>query len=227
MSHDTTVKLTGVDKSYLEGGRSRAVLRDVNAEFPSSRFIVIQGRSGSGKTTLLNLMGGLDLPDRGEIRVDGRIINRLDEDQRTRLRRRRIGFVFQFIHLIPTLTVAENLAFPLELNGVDADAAQARIEAMLAEFALPDRMRAFPDQLSGGEQQRVAIARAVIHRPALVLADEPTGNLDRATEREVLAVLGRLPADYAVTVVCATHSPEVASCADAVYHLDGGAMRRV
>ena len=226
MSQDITVKLTGVDKSYAEGGQQRNVLKDVNAELPARRFIVIQGRSGSGKSTLLNLLGGLDLPDRGEIDYHGQIINRLDEEQRTLLRRRQIGFVFQFIHLIPTLTVAENLALPLELNRVEAAAAHERVAHFLTEFSLLDRMHAFPDQLSGGEQQRIAIARAVIHRPALVLADEPTGNLDRATEQQVLAVLERLPETQQVTVVCATHSPEVTAIADIVYQLDGGSLQR-
>ena len=227
MSQDITVKLTGVDKSYTEGGRHRTVLKNIHAGFPRCQFIVIQGRSGSGKSTLLNLLGGLDLPDRGEIVCNGQIINRLDEEQRTLLRRRQIGFVFQFIHLLPTLTVAENLGLPLELNQVEAGEARARIEQFLTEFSMLDRMHDFPDQLSGGEQQRIAIARAVIHRPALVLADEPTGNLDRATERQVLAVLEQLPEAHNVTVICATHSPEVAAIADAVYQLDGGGLQRV
>jgi len=226
MTQDITVKLSGVDKSYQEGGRSRSVLRNVTIEFPPRRFIVIRGRSGSGKSTLLNLLGGLDLPERGEITCNGQVINRLDEENRTLLRRRHIGFVFQFIHLIPTLTVAENLTFPLELNEVPAGEAQARIELLLREFGLLDRLHDFPDQLSGGEQQRVAIARAVVHRPALVLADEPTGNLDRETERLVLTMLAQLPQSHDVTLICATHSAEVAASADAVYELDGGTLRR-
>ena len=223
---DATVRLTGVEKSYAEGMQKRIVLNNINAEFPHCRFIVIQGRSGSGKSTLLNLLGGLDLPDRGEVIIHGQQINRLDEYQRTMLRRRRIGFVFQFIHLIPTLTVAENLAFPLELNHINGAEARYRIEAILTDFDLHDRMDAFPDQLSGGEQQRVAIARAVIHTPAVVLADEPTGNLDRTTERQVLAVMQQLPARHKVTVVCVTHSPEVAAIADEIYRLDGGNLLR-
>jgi putative ABC transport system ATP-binding protein len=219
------VKLTGVDKSYVEGDTLRAVLRGISVEFPARRFSVIQGRSGSGKSTLLNLLGGLDLPDRGDIEFLGHIVNRLDEEQRTLLRRRHVGFVFQFIHLIPILTVAENLAFPLELNRIKAGAVRDRVAELLDEFSLLDRMHAYPDQLSGGEQQRVAIARAVIHAPALVLADEPTGNLDRDTEREVLAVLARLPDRHRVSVVCATHSHEVAAMADARFTLDGGGLR--
>jgi len=222
MTQDNTVKLTGVEKSYAEGEQNRTVLKNINAEFSHCRFIVIQGRSGSGKSTLLNLLGGLDLPDQGDVSIHGQIINRLKEHERTLLRRRRIGFIFQFIHLIPTLTVAENLAFPLELNKINGEDAQALIEKILTDLSLQDRMHSFPDQLSGGEQQRIAIARAVIHTPALVLADEPTGNLDRSTERQVLDVMEQLPTRHNVTVICATHSPEVAAIADEVYRLDSG-----
>ena len=193
MSQESTIKLMDVEKNYTEGEQKRAVLKKINAEFPHCKFVVIQGRSGSGKSTLLNLLGGLDIPDSGDISIHGQSINRLSENERTLLRRARIGFVFQFIHLIPTLTVAENLAFPLELNNITGLEAQELIEKILVDFSLQDRMHSFPDQLSGGEQQRVAIARAVIHTPALVLADEPTGNLDRATERQVLEVLALLP----------------------------------
>lgn len=226
MSQDKTVKLTGVEKSYAEGGQNRSVLININAEFTHCRFIVIQGRSGSGKSTLLNLLGGLDLPDRGDVSIHGQVINRLNERERTLLRRRRIGFIFQFIHLIPTLTVAENLAFPLELNNINGAQAHELIENILNDFSLHDRMHSFPDQLSGGEQQRIAIARAVIHTPAVVLADEPTGNLDRTTERQVMDVIAQLPARHEVTVVCATHSPEVAAIADEVYLLDSGNLLR-
>ena len=226
MSQESTIKLIDVNKSYIEGGQERTVLKDINAEFPHCKFVVIQGRSGSGKSTLLNLLGGLDVPDRGDISIHGQSINRLNENERTLLRRARIGFVFQFIHLIPTLTVAENLAFPLELNNISGREAQELIEKNLVDFSLQDRMHSFPDQLSGGEQQRVAIARAVIHTPALVLADEPTGNLDHATERQVLEVMALLPAGRQVTVVCATHSAEVAAIADEVYVLDSGNMTR-
>ena len=226
MSQESTIKLIDVNKSYIEGGQERTVLNNINAEFPYRKFVVIQGRSGSGKSTLLNLLGGLDVPDRGDISIHGQLLNQLNESERTLLRRARIGFVFQFIHLIPTLTVAENLAFPLELNNINGKEAQELIEKTLVDFSLQDRMHSFPDQLSGGEQQRIAIARAVIHTPAVVLADEPTGNLDHATERQVLEVMALLPAGRQVTVVCATHSAEVAAIADEVYVLDSGNLTR-
>ena len=226
MAQEGTIKLAEVEKNYTEGGQRRPVLKNINAEFPHCKFVVIQGRSGSGKSTLLKLLGGLDLPDSGDISIHGQSINRLSESERTLLRRARIGFIFQFIHLIPTLTVAENLGFPLELNNITGRDAQDMIENILTDFSLQDRMHSFPDQLSGGEQQRVAIARAVIHTPAVVLADEPTGNLDRATERQVLEVMAQLPAGRQVTVVCATHSAEVAAIADEIYRLDSGNLLR-
>lgn len=224
MSQDTTVKLTGVEKSYFEGEQRRIVLTRINMELPRRKFIVIRGRSGSGKSTLLNLLGGLDLPDRGDIGINGQFINKLTEQERTLIRRHHIGFVFQFFNLIPTLTVAENLAFPLELNNVSTVDTNTRIDEILQAFSLQDRRDSFPDQLSGGEQQRIAIARAVIHTPSIVLADEPTGNLDRDTEREVLELLKQLPEDRKVTVICATHSPEVAAHADEIYELDNGTL---
>lgn len=226
MSQDTTVKLIGVDKSYAEGGQRRCVLNSINAEFPHRKFVVIQGRSGSGKSTLLNLLGGIDLPDKGDIGINGQFINRLSEQERTLIRRSHIGFVFQFFNLIPTLTVAENLALPLELNNINTDEACVRIEKILTDFSLLDRKDSFPDQLSGGEQQRIAIARAVIHTPAIVLADEPTGNLDLETEGQVLDILKQLPINHNVTVICASHSPEVAAVADEIYLLDNGTLRQ-
>lgn len=226
MSQDTTVKLIDVEKSYVEAEKRRVVLTRINAELPRRKFIVIRGRSGSGKSTLLNLLGGLDLPDSGDIGINGRYINKLTEQERTLIRRHKIGFVFQFFNLIPTLTVAENLAFPLELNNIKTDDANTRIDNVLEAFSLHDRRESFPDQLSGGEQQRIAIARAVIHTPSIVLADEPTGNLDSDTEREVLDLLNRLPEDHEVTVICATHSPEVAARADEIYELDNRTLIR-
>ena len=226
MMEKKIIELINIHKGYEEAGHQRVVLNEVNAEFCAAGFIVIQGRSGSGKTTLLNLIGGIDLPDSGDIRINGQLINRLDEQERTLLRRRKIGFIFQFFNLIPTLTVAENLAFPLELNGVDKKLADARIRQLLEEFSLSDRINAYPDQLSGGEQQRIAIARAVIHTPAIVLADEPTGNLDQETEQEVLRVLQQLPKTHDITLICATHSEEVAGIADEIYQITNGRLIR-
>jgi len=216
------IKLLNLGKSFVEGGITRLVLRDLSLELEHGQMIAIQGRSGSGKTTLLNLIAGLDQPDKGDIYIHGQAITRLDEQQRTLFRRRHLGFVFQGFNLIPTLTVAENLLFPLELNRIGGDQAVRKMKTILELFGLEDRMDSFPDQLSGGEQQRVAIARAIVHKPSIVLADEPTGNLDLDTEKQVLGYLRSLPAAHDVTVICATHSREIARLADSIYLLEEG-----
>src|SRR5262249_54927043 len=166
--------------------------REVDAAIYPGELVVVVGRSGSGKSTLLNLIGGIDHPTAGEVVVDGVVLTRVSEEARTRFRRRHVGFVFQFFNLIPTLTVEENLRLPLELNGRAGPAAGDAVRTLLNEVGLADRSEAFPERLSGGEQQRVAVARALVHDPALVLADEPTGNLDLETGRLVLDLLDRL-----------------------------------
>ncbi len=218
------VELRGVTKAYREGGAERAVLRGVDATIRRGELCVLIGRSGSGKSTLLNLIGGIDVPTAGEIVVDGLPLARATEARRTLFRRHHVGFVFQFFNLIPTLTVEENLRLPLELNGRPRDAARARAGALLAEVGLADRGPAFPEQLSGGEQQRVAVARALVHEPLLVLADEPTGNLDLDTGRQVLDLLDRLTRRAGRTLVMATHSPEVVGLADRIFRLQEGRL---
>jgi len=224
MSNKVGVALRGVCKGYQEAGRLHQVLNNIDAGFKRGEFIVIQGRSGSGKSTLLNLLAGIDLPDDGDIHIHGQTINHLNEHERTMFRRHHIGFVFQSFNLIPTLSVAENLAFPLELNGITPEITGQRVAEHLRSFSLEDRMDSFPDQLSGGEQQRVAIARATVHTPDMVLADEPTGNLDLETEHQVLDLLKSLPHEHGVTVICATHSAEVALLADSIYQLEEGQL---
>jgi putative ABC transport system ATP-binding protein len=218
------VELRGVTKAYREGDAERVVLRGVDATIRRGELCVLIGRSGSGKSTLLNLIGGIDVPTAGEIVVDGLPLARATEARRTLFRRHHVGFVFQFFNLIPTLTVEENLRLPLELNGRPRDAARARAGALLAEVGLADRAPAFPEQLSGGEQQRVAVARALIHEPLLVLADEPTGNLDLDTGRQVLDLLDRLTRLAGRTMVMATHSPEVVGLADRIFRLQDGCL---
>jgi putative ABC transport system ATP-binding protein len=218
------VELRGVTKAYREGDAERVVLRGVDATIRRGELCVLIGRSGSGKSTLLNLIGGIDVPTAGEIVVDGLPLARATEARRTLFRRHHVGFVFQFFNLIPTLTVEENLRLPLELNGRPRDAARARAGALLAEVGLADRAPAFPEQLSGGEQQRVAVARALIHEPLLVLADEPTGNLDLDTGRQVLDLLDRLTRRAGRTLVMATHSPEVVGLADRIFRLQDGRL---
>jgi putative ABC transport system ATP-binding protein len=199
----------------------------VDATIHRGEVCVLIGRSGSGKSTLLNLIGGIDVPTAGEVVVDGVSLGRAGEAARTLLRRRHVGFVFQFFNLIPTLTVEENLRLPLELNGRPPDAARVRARTFLTEIGLAERGPAFPEHLSGGEQQRVAVARALVHEPLLVLADEPTGNLDLETGRRVLELLDRLTRQAGRTMVMATHSPEVVGLADRIFRLQDGRLVEV
>jgi putative ABC transport system ATP-binding protein len=216
------VRLDRVSKDYHEGGETRVVLREASAEIAAGEIVAIRGRSGSGKSTLLNLVAGIDLPSAGEILVDGTPLHRLSARDRTLFRRDHMGFVFQFFNLIPTLTALENVRLPAELAGVDHGAADARARELLREVGLSERASGFPDRLSGGEQQRVAIARALVAGPRLLLADEPTGNLDDATGRAVLDLLERLTRGAGRTLVLATHSAAVAARADRVLVIEDG-----
>ena len=225
---DGIISLRGVAKSFEEGGRRRVVFQDLDGRFQRGEFTVLLGRSGTGKSTLLNLISGIDVPDSGDVLFDGRPITRLTDTERTLLRRRNIGFVFQFFNLIPTLTVQENLVLPLELNGAftarSRDAGRARVQALLEQVGLADRAASFPDRLSGGEQQRVAIVRALAHDPPVVLADEPTGNLDAQTGHEILALLADLVREAGKTLVMVTHSSEAAALADRVLVMEDGRL---
>jgi putative ABC transport system ATP-binding protein len=214
------IELRSLTKIYEEGGRRRTVLCDASTTIARGELAVLVGRSGSGKSTLLNLLSGIDLPTSGEVVVDGVAIARLTERERTLFRRDRIGFVFQFFNLIPTLTVEENVLLPLELKGSPTPAQRSAALALLDEVGLADRRSTFPDRLSGGEQQRVAVARALAHDPLLVLADEPTGNLDLETGLQVLEILDRLTRRAGKTMVMVTHSPEVVGRADRVFRVE-------
>ena len=218
------VELRGVTKAYREGGAARVVLRGVDATIRRGELCVLVGRSGSGKSTLLNLIGGIDVPTAGEVVVDGISLAGASEAARPLFRRRHVGFVFQFFNLIPTLTVEENLRLPLELNGRSGERATTQARSLLAEVGLEDRGAVFPEHLSGGEQQRVAVARALVHEPSLVLADEPTGNLDLETGRQVIDLLDRLTRRAGRTMVMATHSPEVIGVADRSFRLQDGRL---
>lgn len=182
------------------------------------------GPSGSGKSTLLNLVSGIDLPDAGRVRVGGVDLTALDEQARTRFRRERVGFVFQFFNLIPTLTVLENLLLPLELNGTEGPPARARAEALLRAVGLEDRADAAPDRLSGGEQQRVAVARALANRPLLLLADEPSGNLDPSTTEHLHDLLFEVSAAHGSAMIVVTHDMGLAGRAGRVLELRGGQL---
>ena len=223
MSAAPMVEVRGLTKIYAEGDVERVVLRDVSATIGRGELAVLLGRSGSGKSTFLNLLSGIDLPTAGEVVIDGTCLTRLSERDRTLFRRRHIGFVFQFFNLIPTLTVEENLRLPLELNAVRGDGHRAAL-GLLEVVGLADRAKSFPDRLSGGERQRIAVVRALAHDPLLILADEPTGNLDLETGRQVIAVLDRLTREAGKTMLMATHSREVIGIADRIFTIDHGRL---
>ena len=218
------IRLEGLSKAYQEGDRRRIVLEDAWAEFAAGECVALLGRSGSGKSTLLNLLSGIDRPDAGQVWVGRQELTAMSERERTLFRRHQIGFIFQFFNLIPTLTVLENVTLPLELGGTSPKAARAAVEPLLDAVALLDRAATYPDRLSGGEQQRVAIARALAHDPLIVLADEPTGNLDEDTGRDVLALLDRLTRQAGKNLLMVTHSAEAASYADRVLRLHEGRL---
>jgi len=226
MTDAPLIRIEALRKSYFDGGREHCVLEDVNLDVNRGEFVVILGRSGSGKSTLLNLVGAMDTPSGGSITVDGLRVDRLDETARTLFRRRHVGFVFQSYNLIPTLTVAENLALPLALNHGGA-IARDRIDDYLDRLGIGNKAMSFPDNLSGGEQQRVAIARALIHHPTLLIADEPTGNLDLETGQQVLALLDKATRAEGRTMLMATHSREVIGIADRIVTIDGGRLVEV
>lgn len=218
------VRLREVTRSFIEGGRRRTVLDGIDADFAGGEVVALRGRSGCGKSTLLNLISGIDRPDRGSVEIGGENITAMAERERTLFRRSYIGFVYQAFNLVPTLTVADNIRLVLELNGVGASETRERISELLAAVDLAERADSYPDVLSGGEQQRVAIARALSHRPPLVLADEPTGNLDEDTAERVLELLDRLVRDLGGTMLIATHSERVASFCDRILDLQGGKL---
>jgi putative ABC transport system ATP-binding protein len=216
----TMISVRGLSMRLASGGRGVDVLTDVSLDVPAGQFLAIAGPSGSGKSTLLGLIAGLDQPTAGRIEVAGVEITALDDDRLARFRRDHVGYVFQSFHLLPTLTAQENVAVPLELTG-EAGAA-ARAAALLAEVGLAERAHHYPVQLSGGEQQRVAVARAMARRPALLLADEPTGNLDSATGKQIIELLVGLNRRLGSTLVLVTHDIALAAHADRVVTLRDG-----
>jgi putative ABC transport system ATP-binding protein len=222
---DIHLALCMLRKAYGARGRTTVVLDGASAKIRRGEFVVLLGRSGSGKSTLLNLIGGLDAPSGGRVRVDGRDLFAMSEHARSLWRREAVGVVFQSYNLIPTLTVEENLRLPLELLGRGRRVAAAVAGEQLAAVDLAGYGRAFPDELSGGEQQRVAVARALIHEPSLVLADEPTGSLDLETARQLLALLDSLRRQRGMTLVMATHAREVIGLADRVLRIQAGRIR--
>ena len=202
------IALTDIHRVFQVGDESVHALDAVDLNIPAGEYAAIMGPSGSGKSTLLNIIGLLDQPDRGVYRLDGEDTTALTDNQQAAMRRHKIGFVFQFFHLVPRLTAAENVELPLMLAGTDPAERRDRVHSALTAFGISDRARHRPDQLSGGQRQRVAIARATIMAPRILLADEPTGNLDRASGRDVIHILEKLHAD-GLTLIMVTHDPEI------------------
>ena len=218
------LEANAVYRLYEQGKQSVAALKDVTFHVPQGSFVAITGPSGSGKSTLLNLLAGLDVPSSGEVKIGGIDLASLDERRRTLLRRERIGFVFQFFNLVPTLTVAENIGLPLRLAGVGKPTADPRFDKIVDFFGLRELLDRRPHALSGGEMQRTSIARAVVHEPPIVLADEPTGNLSTKAGRDVLELLRRSVDELGRTVLLVTHNPRDAAFADQVRFLKDGSI---
>ena len=218
------IELRGLRKRFQEGDTERTVLEGVDLVIDPGQFVVLLGQSGSGKSTLLHLIGGIDTPSCGSVCIGGVDLTALDERRRTLFRRDRIGFIFQFFNLIPTLSVLENVTLPSELAGVSRPALETAALDLLGQVGLADRASTMPDSLSGGQQQRVAIARALLHQPLLILADEPTGNLDEHTGEQVLQLLIALTRQRGRTLVMATHNAAIADQADRVLRVQEGQL---
>ena len=220
----TFIRLEHLTRSYDDAGAKYPVLSDVSLNIQRGETVALLGRSGSGKSTLLNLISGIDMPDAGKVSVDGLELTALDENRRTLFRREHIGFMYQFFNLIPSLTARENIEFTLELNGVPAAQSSVRVKNLMAELDIADKAGRYPAQLSGGEQQRVAIARALIHKPKIVLADEPTGNLDARTGQSILLTLHKMLKEQNSTLLLVTHSLEVANSTQRIVTLEDGRL---
>ena len=227
MTREMFLEARQLVRNYREGDRRRSVLDGLDLSVEQGECVALLGRSGCGKSTLLNLLAGIDLPDAGEILIRQQPLHALSERDRTLFRRRHIGFVYQFFNLIPTLTVAENIGLPLALNGSRQQEVALQVDRLVGEIGLQGREEDFPDHLSGGEQQRVAVARALVHSPSLVLADEPTGNLDADTGGQVLELLTGLSRRQGRSLVIVTHSLAVADAADRVLTLKDGRLSPV
>jgi putative ABC transport system ATP-binding protein len=218
------VEIRNIDKKYYRGGEEIDVLRGLNLDVDKGEFVAFMGPSGSGKTTLLNLIGGLDSPSAGTVRIAGEEISALPGKKLAAWRARHIGFIFQMYNLIPVLTAFQNVRLPLLLTGLSKSERKRHVENALSLVGLSDRMHHYPRQLSGGQEQRVAIARAIVADPTILLCDEPTGDLDRASGDEILDIIGRLSSEFGKTIFLVTHDPIAAERADTILHLDKGTL---
>jgi putative ABC transport system ATP-binding protein len=221
---EAVVEIKNLSKSYRRGEQLVPVLNNISFDIPSGEFLALMGPSGSGKSTLLNLIAGIDKPDSGEIRIGGVDITALSESQLADWRATHVGFVFQFYNLIPVLTAFENVELPLLLTRLSGKQRKQHVETALSMMGLSERMHHYPSELSGGEQQRVAIARAVVTDPTILVADEPTGDLDRVSADDILKLLGRLNRELGKTIILVTHDPHAAQSAQIIRHLDKGVL---
>ena len=220
------IQFVDVFKSYQNGATSVTALKGVNLSFDAGDFVTIMGPSGGGKTTLLNLLAGLDLPDRGQIYLQERKVSDLSDHDLTLLRRKEIGFVFQFFNLMPTLTIQENVELPLLLSH-SSKTAGSRVQTLLEYVGLWNRAQSFPAELSGGEMQRIAIARALVHEPVILLADEPTGNLDSENGQKIIELMKRAATDFNTTVILVTHNPQIAEFGNRHFEIRDGKLNGI
>ena len=221
-SSDSMIGIANLRKQFIKGKETITIFDGLNLAIPRADFVAVMGPSGSGKTTLLNLLGGIDRSDAGAIEIDGVRIERLSEGELARWRASHVGFIFQFYNLMPMLTAAQNVELPLLLTRLGRKARRERVETALGVVGLSDRVKHYPKEMSGGQQQRVAIARAIVSDPALLLCDEPTGDLDRGTADEILSILQLLNRNLGKTIVMVTHDPAAAQYARRALHLDKG-----
>jgi putative ABC transport system ATP-binding protein len=222
---DALIRLRGIGKTYSRGGETLRILENLNLDVPRASFEALMGPSGSGKSTLLNLIAGLDKPTSGSLEIDGKRIDQMSEAQLAKWRANTIGFVFQSYNLLPVLTAVENVELPLLLTKVPASERRTRAQTALRIVGLEDRMNHYPRQLSGGQEQRVSIARAIVNDPLIIVADEPTGDLDRVAADEILKLLETLHTELQKTIVMVTHDPAAAERATVIRHLDKGALK--
>jgi putative ABC transport system ATP-binding protein len=223
-SAGSLIQVRGLDKTYSRGGEEIHVLQGLNLDVDKGEFVAFMGPSGSGKSTLLNLLGGLDVPSRGSITVDGDEVTHMSAGKLTQWRARHVGFIFQMYNLIPVLTAFQNVELPLLLTSLSKADRRKHVETALGVVGLPDRMQHFPRQLSGGQEQRVAIARAIVADPTFLLCDEPTGDLDRKSADEILNLLTTLCTEYHKTILMVTHDPAASDRAQATLHLNKGVL---
>jgi len=221
---ETIVRMESVSKSYWRDQLEIPVLQDINLKIPEGEFLALMGPSGSGKSTLLNLMAGIDRPSTGSVKVAGAELANLGDSDLARWRSDSIGFIFQFYNLMPVLNAFENVELPLLLTKLSSSERRQQVETALSIVGLSDRMKHYPNQLSGGQEQRVAIARAVASDPTLILADEPTGDLDKQSAEDVLELLSRLNKEFGKTIIMVTHDPRAAESANLTHHLDKGEL---